>query len=461
MKREMKMQWIVSIWLTIIAVTLSIAGCPGQNANLNWPVDPNPMDGNPSITPAAVRVLDMDGDGLKDAVTVWRGAGNVNETLGNVEISFQTPGGAWVAVALDATAITQTDESTTVNNQVTPDPQTIARYADANAVYLADMNNDGNPDILVASGNHIVYLQAPAGSADIRDPSKWQVFDIIPYVITTTTSNGTTTTTKRLLFRSCFDVAAADINGDGRPDIVAALNDINRVIWLEAPLDPSKSDDWKVLDIDRSSRSRADSLVVMDMDGDTLIDVVSSATGDTAGVISWYKNPGNPSSAGAIWKKHRITSLSGATRFAFGDLDGNGSLDMAAISPDTRQVAWFPRPANITSASEWSGWVLKDYSTNTADTRVPFGIAIADMNGDGQMNIVVGTSEPAGLFYYAPKENPQVSWLERRIAAIANINIGLFAVDNIVAADRFDVIVPIADNNPDLDRVERFLNPGQ
>jgi hypothetical protein len=394
-----------------MAGLLLVSGCPDTSSAVNWADEQ--LDTNPSYTPVAVRVQDMDGDGRKDVVSLWRGT---TSRSGAVVIHYQEEDGSWT------TSIVHPD----------------TRYANANALTLADMNQDTHVDIVVAAHDRITLLVAPAAPRVVAD---WKAFDI-------TASMGTD-------FKSWYDVAVMQIDGVNGLDIVGSLNDVGRLVWFAAPADVASSDGWTIHSIDSTTRSGADSLQLVDLSDDGRLDVVSSATGDSSGVISWYEQPINP--AAGTWPKHIMTSFAGATRFALGDLDGDGAIDLAAISPSGRRVAWFPHPTSATGV--WNGWVLYNYKRLTGDEREPVDITLADIDQNGTLDVVVADASPASLFWYTPQEDNRLEWNEHRVAAYSDINYGFFAVDDVKGTGLPDVIVPV-DSSTDntLDRIVRYIN---
>ncbi len=392
---------------------LVVSGCPGSTV-VNWAAER--LDNHPSTQPVAVKAGDMDGDGLKDVVSLWRGSAS-GSPPGAVAIHFQNADGIWT--------------TTTV--------QTDVAYANANDLGIADVNLDSRPDILVADHDRIRYLRAGANS---RTGSDWTAFDI-------TASIGTD-------FKAWFDVAAAQIDGVNGLDIVATLNDNGRLVWFASPANPDSADGWTIHSIDSTTRQGADSLKLIDLNDDGRLDVVCSATGDTNGEISWYEQPSNP--AAGPWPKHVMTSWGGATRFALGDLDGDGLPDLAAISPQARRVAWFPHPADVTGV--WNGWVLADYTRVDTDDRTPVDVAIADVDANGQQDVVVVDDSPSGLFWYTPGADNQLRWTENRIAAFSGITYALFDVDDLDDDGLPEVIVPTSQpSDTSLDRIDRYINP--
>ena len=133
-----------------------------------------------------------------------------------------------------------------------------------------------------------------------------------------------------------FNLDYADLNGDGRLDIVAATS--IGLAWLEQPADvatpwqahrigdfgPDTMTAIKLADID----SDGDQDVVVgsysrgprDRDGDVTVD-------DPLGRIGWFANPGTP---GEPWPRHDISRRKRGMfdKFLARDLDGDGDLDL-------------------------------------------------------------------------------------------------------------------------------------
>ncbi|HJL85456.1 MAG TPA: VCBS repeat-containing protein, partial [Candidatus Marinimicrobia bacterium] len=136
----------------------------------------------------------------------------------------------------------------------------------AMSVFVADMDNDGDLDIVSASGNdNTIAWYENDGAAD---PS-WTAADIA------TSANGA---------KSVF---AADMDNDGDMDIVSASANDDAIAWYEndGAADPS----WTAADI-ATDADNAHSVFVADMDNDGDMDIVSASYNDDA--IAWYENDG-------------------------------------------------------------------------------------------------------------------------------------------------------------------------
>ncbi|MDP6011916.1 MAG: VCBS repeat-containing protein, partial [Candidatus Poseidoniaceae archaeon] len=143
----------------------------------------------------------------------------------------------------------------------------IATSADrAMDVYVADMDNDGDLDIVSASykDDTIAWYENDGAS----NPS-WTASNIA------TSANG------------AESVFVADMDNDGDMDIVSASGSDNTIAWYEndGAADPS----WTAADI-ATSADGAVYVFVADMDNDGDLDIVSASVIDDA--IAWYENDG-------------------------------------------------------------------------------------------------------------------------------------------------------------------------
>jgi hypothetical protein len=151
----------------------------------------------------------------------------------------------------------------------------IADLTNAGGVDCADLNDDGEMDVVATSTSMdmVVWYEGPG-------PAPWPLSII-----------------DQNLDRALF-VCIEDINGDDALDVVATGYSADMVVWYEAP-------GWTHRTIDPNLNT-ANGLDIADMDDDGDLDVV--AAGWTAGSeVAWYENTG----AGLTWNKifYRHTSI--------------------------------------------------------------------------------------------------------------------------------------------------------
>jgi hypothetical protein len=116
-----------------------------------------------------------------------------------------------------------------------------------------------------------------------------------------------------------------------------------------------------------------------DVNGDGKIDLL--AGGNSSGGLLWYENPG--------WAPHSISTRSGfSTDIEVGDIDGDGKNDVVALGEDSNGnpgILWFKNPGSF---GAWKDTML--------DRRTLHDIELADLDGDGDTDIVARDQEVFG-----------------------------------------------------------------
>ena len=286
----------------------------------------------------------------------------------------------------------------------------IATSADgANSVFAADMDGDGDMDIVSSSANdNTIAWYENDGNAN----PTWAAADIA------TSAN------------SAKSVFVADMDGDGDMDILSASYNDNTIAWYEnnGAADPT----WTATDI-ATSAAGALSVYAADMDGDGDMDIVSAGFSDNT--IAWYENNG---AADPTWAAADIaTSANGAAGVFAADMDGDGDMDIVSASSNDNTIAWYEN-----NGAADPTWTAADIVTNAGFAR---DIHAADLDGDGDMDIVSADFGDNTIAWYENNGAADPTWTAANIVTNANAPHSVFVADmdgdgdmDIVSADSGD-----------------------
>jgi len=135
--------------------------------------------------------------------------------------------------------------------------------------------------------------------------------------------------------------------------------------------------------------------------------------------LFWYENTGED------WIRHDMADVSDLeVGAALVDVDGDGRVDLVAgRSVHHDEVYWFRQPAD--PREEWTERVLTDKFEMYHD------LGVADVNDDGDPEVVGLSQKAEAVFYYDIPEDPTVEpWPRENCTLVADVDVeGLEIVD--------------------------------
>jgi hypothetical protein len=369
----------------IFAMTLAAALTVSCDTSSSGVISPRPGSDSRfpvGVAPGSVEIADLNGDGKPDIVVANEQSKNVMILLGDGKGGFtQAKGSPFPAGNLpndiaigdfnrdakpDLAVANHEEKHFTVllgngNGGFTPAPNspvTVEVSPHVHGVATGDLNGDGNLDLVTDSwANDQVVALFGDGKGNFRTPGTFIKVGKRPYQ----------------------RHRVADVNGDGKADIITTNTEGNNVTVLlsdggggfkEPAGSPFPCGDAPF------------NVAVGDVNGDGKVDLTivdspgSMAEGrgkDGLTVLLGNGNGGFTMLAGSPFATGRIPN-----RVAIGDVNGDGTADIAVSSPDANNITLFLMSSKGVASS-----------STIAVGGKPKGLAIRDLNGDGKADMAI------------------------------------------------------------------------
>lgn len=186
-------------------------------------------------------------------------------------------------------------------------------------------------------------------------------------------------------------VAVADVNKDGKTDVIAGS------FWWKAP-------NWERMEITTpyihpSIGGYGNSFLnfTTDVNQDGWDDLVK--IGFPSKEAFWYENPQNRP---GHWKERLVLRSVGNESPTLVDVDGDGRQDLLCNDPTNKKVVWVSPPAK--GDTLWTTHIISNDSL-TGTNLFAHGLGYGDINNDGRNDVIMREG-----WWEAPEDRKQPDW---------------------------------------------------
>jgi FG-GAP-like repeat len=339
-------------------------------------------------SPSAVAVMDFDGNGILDfAVESGSFPNVISIFLGNGDGTFR----AGTSIALNFSSSVSPPVAGDFNNDKMPDlavsgfstiafllgngdgtfqaPLILNTNIDPSSMAVADINSDGNLDLVVGGSNFgpgLVVVLLGNGNGTFQAPNSF----------TTATSISALTT--------------GEFNGDGRPDLVTVSSNTNNVSVF-----PGNGDGTFSQQSDMPVGRNPLAVVVGDMNGDGFADI-GTANSSSSNVSMLLGN-----GRGGFQAAFNFAVISNPSSLTLGDFNNDGRLDVAATNTGSNTVSVLLNAGSTFIAIANEAMPLAVVRTLPAAYfgvgTNPAGLVAGDFNGDLLLDLVTVDRGSNGL----------------------------------------------------------------
>jgi hypothetical protein len=231
----------------------------------------------------------------------------------------------------------------------------------ADAVAAADIDADGDVDILSAStadGKVTLYENDLSDNPGAALPGF---------------------TERSILVGGARSLFIEDLNGDGRLDFIVAAEEENKIAWHENDGQTPASFIEHAVSADGAAVG-ARAVYAADLDGDGDPDVLSASSGDDT--IAWYQNEQDGEDpTDRVFTEKVISNLADfATSVFAGDINGDGHIDVVSGSFADNELTWYESDGEVPPT------FTRHLVSNTGQG--VFSVAVADIDGDEQPDLM-------------------------------------------------------------------------
>jgi hypothetical protein len=213
---------------------------------------------------------------------------------------------------------------------------------------------------------------------------------------------------------SVEDAVFVDLDADGATDAVTSCEGRTRAMFVHwAPKQPSRRLDpaaWQTEPLGASRGAMAWMFCLpMQVDGRGGVDLIAAGKGRNA-AVGWFQSPADPREL-SRWKWHALCPAAWIMSLAAVDMDADGDLDVLVSERKGKQPGcyWLANPGPRGKLTEpWpKHWIAQ------AKTQVMF-LCVADLDGDG-LRDVLAACKPRTIAFHRRRSRDGKSWTSHAI----------------------------------------------
>lgn len=255
-----------------------------------------------------------------------------------------------------------------------------APYQGANGIVAVDVDGDGKKD-LVTTGSTVKVLRNISTAGQLNFSVYYDINNSVP--------------------ASIKSISANDIDGDGRPDIVV-LNGNERIVSvLRNTSTPGNISFATKVDFATAGISKR-TLGIADLDGDGKPDIAlvntNTFSAPDSNSISVLRNTSFPGTINFAAKVD-IATETGPYELKIGDMDNDGKMDLMVANFNANQsISVFRNQSNVGQIAFAPRVNFFDGAQGEGVVGIPIALCVADIDGDNKLDFSVVGGNVASVF---------------------------------------------------------------